>query len=43
VWLDKAVEQRNGWLLHIKGNPRYDTLRPDPRYTDLVRRIGLPP
>jgi len=43
AWLDKAVEQRNGWLFHIKGNPRYDSLRSDPRYKDLVHRIGLPP
>jgi serine/threonine protein kinase/Tfp pilus assembly protein PilF len=42
AWLDKAVEQRNGWLFHIKTNPRYDSLRSDPRYADLVRRIGLP-
>ncbi len=42
-WLDKALEQRNGWLVHIKENPRYDGLRSDPRYADVVRRIGLPP
>jgi serine/threonine protein kinase/tetratricopeptide (TPR) repeat protein len=42
-WLDKAVEQRNGWLLHIESNPRYDSLRSDPRYVDVVRRVGLPP
>ncbi len=43
TWLDEAFKQRNGWLFHVKGNPRYDSLRSDPRYTDLVRRIGLPP
>ncbi len=42
AWLDKALDQRNGWLIHLKGNPRYDSLRTDPRYADLVRRIGLP-
>ena len=42
AWLDKAVGQRNGWLIHIKSNPRYDSLRSDARYADLVRRIGLP-
>ncbi len=40
-WLDKAVEQRNGWLFHIKTNPRYDRLRSDHRYGELTRRIGL--
>lgn len=42
AWLDKAFEQRNGWLLHVKENQRYDSLRTDPRYIDLVRRMNLP-
>ena len=42
VWLDKAVEQRNGWLFHVKSNPRYDSLRSDRRYAELIHRIGLP-
>ncbi len=41
AWLDKAFQQRNGWLLHLKENPRYDILRTDPRYRDLVRRMNL--
>jgi len=42
AWLDKAVQQRNGWLFHVKSNPRYDSLRSDHRYAELVHRIGLP-
>ncbi len=42
AWLDNAVKQRNGWLLHIKEDPRYDSLRSDPRFQQLVRRVGLP-
>ena len=41
AWLDKAFVQRNGWLLHLKENPRYDSLRADPRYVGLVRRMNL--
>jgi len=41
-WLDRALEQRNGWLFHINTNPRYDSLRSDRRYAELARRIGLP-
>ncbi len=42
AWLHTAFEQRNGWLLHIKENPRYDSVRADPRYDTLVRRLKLP-
>ena len=42
AWLDKAFDRRNGWLMHIRENPRYDRLRGDPRYVDLVRRMNFP-
>lgn len=42
AWLDKALKQRNGWLFHIKGNPRYDSLRSDPRFRALLKRLNLP-
>lgn len=32
AWLDKALRQRNGWLIHFRDNPRYDPLRTDARY-----------
>ena len=35
-WLERAVRQRNGWLIHLKENPRYDGLRGDPRFEALV-------
>jgi Flp pilus assembly protein TadD len=42
VWLEKAYEQRAFHLQWIKLEPRWDSLRSDPRFEDLVRRIGLP-
>jgi serine/threonine protein kinase/tetratricopeptide (TPR) repeat protein len=43
-WLEKAYKARSGWLilLALKVDPRWDGLRTDPRFQDLLRRIGLP-
>jgi TolB-like protein len=41
AWLDKAYEARLG-LNFIKVNPVWDNLRSDPRFTDVLRRMGLP-
>ncbi len=41
-WLERAYQQRDGWLAgHVKVDPRFDTIRRDPRFHDLLRRIGL--
>lgn len=42
-WLEKAFAERALWLIYIRGEPMFDSLRADARYQDLVRRIGLPP
>ncbi|HVP12455.1 MAG TPA: tetratricopeptide repeat protein, partial [Phycisphaerae bacterium] len=41
-WLDRAYQQRCGELLFVSVNPMFDPLRSDPRFDDLLRRIGLP-
>jgi TolB-like protein/DNA-binding winged helix-turn-helix (wHTH) protein/Tfp pilus assembly protein PilF len=41
-WLDKAFDDRAHWLVWIRLDPRWDSLRSDPRYADLLRRIGFP-
>jgi len=42
VWLEKAYDERARRLWALKVNPTWDSLRADPRFGDLLRRIGLP-
>jgi TolB-like protein/Tfp pilus assembly protein PilF/predicted Ser/Thr protein kinase len=41
-WLNKAYEERSVHLMSIQVHPRFASLRSDPRFEALVRRIGLP-
>ncbi len=43
AWMDKAFKERDPELTYIKvPGRRFEPLRHDPRFQDLVRRIGLP-
>jgi DNA-binding winged helix-turn-helix (wHTH) protein/TolB-like protein/Tfp pilus assembly protein PilF len=42
-WLQKAYEDRSPLMITLKVEPRFDSLRADPRFADLLRRVGLPP
>jgi TolB-like protein/tetratricopeptide (TPR) repeat protein len=41
-WLEKDQKERDGWLLLLNVDPRLSPLHSDPRFGDLVRRVGLP-
>ncbi len=42
AWLEKAYDERSFNMTWLKVEPRWDSLRSDPRFADLVRRLGLP-
>jgi len=42
-WLEKAYQQRDPGLATLRADPRFDLLRGDSRFTDLLKRIHLNP
>jgi hypothetical protein len=40
-WLDRAVEDRRGWLAYLKVEPLLDSLRGDPRFGRLLEKMRL--
>jgi serine/threonine protein kinase/tetratricopeptide (TPR) repeat protein len=43
AWLEKGFQDRSGQLARIRWEPPFDSLRSDPRYADLLKRMGLKP
>jgi len=41
AWLEKAYQQRDPPLTQLKVNPEADSLRLDPRYIELLKKMGL--
>lgn len=41
TWFERAYREQSNILIYIKVFPLYDPLRGDPRFQDLVRRVGL--
>lgn len=42
AWLEKDFQQRSSQLAYVTWWPNFDDLRDDPRFVDLVTRMGLP-
>jgi TolB-like protein/Tfp pilus assembly protein PilF len=41
AWFDRAYEEKSNILQFVKVHPFFDPVRGDPRFADLVRRVGL--
>jgi len=41
-WLEKAYQERTSWLFFLNVDPQFESLHSDPRFADLVKRIGIP-
>lgn len=39
-WLERAFEERSGWMARLKVEPWTDRVRDDPRFTALLRRVS---
>jgi tetratricopeptide (TPR) repeat protein len=41
-WFNTAYKEREGFLIGLKTNNLFDPIRSDPRFGELVRKMGLP-
>jgi serine/threonine-protein kinase len=40
-WLERAYEDRRGWLTYMKVDPIFDPVKDDPRFAEFLRRMKL--
>jgi tetratricopeptide (TPR) repeat protein len=43
LWLEKAYQERSNFMIYLGVYPLLDPIRSDPRYADLIQRVGLAP
>ena len=41
TWLEKAYQQHSSMMTWLKTDPRFDRIRGEPRFQQLMRRVGL--
>jgi TolB-like protein/Tfp pilus assembly protein PilF len=42
AWLERGIQQRDPRMTFLKAEPKWNNLRDDPRFQDLMQRVGLP-
>jgi serine/threonine-protein kinase len=43
TWMEEAYKERRGWLAYLNVHPVVDPLRAEPRFVELVKKMGLAP
>jgi tetratricopeptide (TPR) repeat protein len=43
MWLDRAYEERDGWLTFANVDPTFDALRGEPEFRAILAKMGLQP
>ena len=41
-WLERACDTRSGLLVYLKVEPMFDSIRAEPRFRSLMRRLAFP-
>ena len=41
TWLEKAYQQHSSMMTWLKTDPRFDSIRQEPRFQELMRRVGF--
>jgi tetratricopeptide (TPR) repeat protein len=41
AWFERALEERSNYMIYLTVEPTLDPMRADPRYLELLRRVGL--
>jgi tetratricopeptide (TPR) repeat protein len=42
AWLQRGIEQRDPRMTFLKVEPKWNNLRDDPRFQELIRKVGFP-
>ena len=42
-WLERACDERATWMIFLNVNPVFDPLRAQPRFREILKRMGLQP
>jgi hypothetical protein len=41
VWLERTYQEKSNIMMFLKTHPHFDPIRSDPRFADLLHRVGL--